>query len=202
MADTLISKETPQNASGGAASASFPGTISGRAAPGPLAERDRHPFVTLRNEFDRLFDEAGSMLRNPWASWSRRSPFDLEPLLRTEGAMDAIIPAAEVEERDGDYRVALEMPGLEDKDVEVAVRGDVLTVRAEKREETHGPETGDKSRCVSERRYGMCARSFQLPANVDVEAIAASLKNGVLTVTLPKTGPARPDARRIAITTG
>ncbi|PWC34596.1 hypothetical protein TSO352_22985 [Azospirillum sp. TSO35-2] len=164
-----------------------------------MAERNRHPFLALRNEFDRLFDEASSMFRSPMALWGRRPGFGMEPLLRVDEPMDAIIPAVDVDEREADYRLTLEMPGLEDKDIEVGLQDDILTVRAEKKEEK---EEKDKNRSVSERRYGVCVRSFQLPANVDPEGITAGLKNGVLTVTLPKTGPTQPAARKIAITQG
>ncbi|MCG5243909.1 Hsp20/alpha crystallin family protein [Azospirillum doebereinerae] len=166
-------------------------------AAGALAERNRHPFLALRSEFDRLFDEASSMFRSPWTLWSRRPLFEMEPLLRTDGQMNAIMPAAEVDERETEYRVTLEMPGMEDKDVDVTLQDQILTIKAEKKEEK---EEKERNRYFSERRYGLCMRSFQLPANVASDRIAASLRNGVLTVTLPKTEASLPAKRRIEIT--
>ncbi len=202
MADTIMTdqkKPDVQSAAPPTAPSALPTPAPTQDAAKALAERNRHPFLALRGEFDRLFDEASSMFRQPWALWSRRPAFDLEPLLRGEDRMDAILPATQVDETEAEYRVTLEMPGMEEKDVEVALQDDILTIRAEKKEEK---EEKDKNRYVSERRYGMCVRSFQLPATVDPEAIAASLKHGVLTVTLPKTAPGVPSSRKIAITQG
>ncbi|CAO3425291.1 hypothetical protein [Azospirillum endophyticum] len=158
-----------------------------------IADRNRHPLYTLRDEFDRLFDEASSMFRLPW---SRRPMFGLEPLLRSEAELAAIVPPAELEESEAEYRVALEIPGMDEKDVKVTIEDDLLTVRAEKKEET---EEKDKNRYFSERRYGLCARSFQLPANVKADGITAAMKNGVLTITLPKSAPSTPNKRTIEI---
>lgn len=182
MADTTLTERPKQEVQG-----------TGATTPEP-AERYRHPFLALRDEFDRLFDEASSMFRLPW---HRRSPFDMEPLLRIGAEAGAIIPPAEVEETDGEYRVVLEVPGMDESNVEVGVQDDTLSVRAEKKEETK--EEKGANRYFSERRYGMCARSFRLPANVDRERIAAAMKNGVLTITLPKTEPSQPSRRTIAI---
>lgn len=163
------------------------------AAAKELAERNRHPLLALRDEFDRLFDEASSVFRLPWG---RRPMFDLEPLLRAESGVDAIIPPAEVDERENEYRVMLEVPGMDETGIEVSVQDDVLTIRAEKKDEK---EEQGKNRYFSERRYGMCARSFRLPANVDRDRIAASMKNGVLTIALPKTEPSKPSKRTIDV---
>ncbi|HEY0834472.1 MAG TPA: Hsp20/alpha crystallin family protein [Azospirillum sp.] len=163
------------------------------AAARELAERNRHPLLVLRDEFDRLFDEASSVFRFPWG---RRPTFDVEPLLRTEAGAAAIIPPADVEESDAEYRVTLEVPGMSEKDVEVCLQEDALTIKAEKREEK---EEKGKNRYFSERRYGMCARSFRLPSNVDRERIAATMKDGVLTIALPKTEPSAPAKRTIEV---
>jgi len=158
-----------------------------------VAERNRHPLFALRDEFDRLFDEASSMFRFPW---NRRPAFGLEPLLRSDADLEAIVPPAEVDERETEYRVTLEIPGMDEKDAEVSIQDDILTVKAEKKEET---EEKDKNRYFSERRYGLCARTFRLPANVKADAITASMKNGVLTIVLPKSEPSKPTRRTIEI---
>jgi len=158
-----------------------------------IAARNRNPILALRDEFDRLFDEASSMLRFPW---SRRPPFDLEPLLRTEVEGMAFAPPAEVDEREGEYRVTMEMPGMDEQSVDLSIQGDTLSIKAEKREEK---EEKGANRYFTERRYGLCARSFRLPADVDRDQIAASMKNGVLTVVLPKTEPIQPAKRKIDI---
>ncbi|MBP2316183.1 Hsp20/alpha crystallin family protein [Azospirillum soli] len=186
MADTKLTDKSRQD--------TRQDTPTGTAAR-QLAERNRHPLMALRDEFDRLFDEASSMFRFPWGP---RSSFGMDPLLRSD-AVTAFTPPAEVEERESEYRVCLEMPGMDEKAVNIDLQDDLLTIKAEKTDET---EEKGANRYFSERRYGMCARSFRLPANVNRDAIAASMKNGVLTITLPKTEPSQPSKRRIDIATG
>ncbi len=102
--------------------------------------------------------------------------------------------AAEVTDSDRTIDVALEVPGLEPKDFEIEVQGDILVVRGEKklsREETRGHYY------VMERAYGRFERAIKLPAPVDDSAAQARYRHGVLTVSLPKSNGAR--GRRIAV---
>ena len=95
---------------------------------------------------------------------------------------------------DTEYTVRAELPGVDpEKDVEVNVSGDVLTIRAERREEA-------QARHRSEFRYGMFQRSVRLPGNADASAVKARYSNGILEITVPLT--AQGDARRIEITRG
>jgi HSP20 family protein len=93
-----------------------------------------------------------------------------------------------------DLRVSAELPGLDPKDVEILVEGDVLTIRGEKKSETE-----DKDRHFSERYYGRFERSLRLPFEVEDDKAEATFKNGVLTVTLPKSARAAESTKRIAI---
>jgi HSP20 family protein len=95
---------------------------------------------------------------------------------------------------DNEVRVSAELPGMDEKDVEVLVDNDVLTIRGEKKSdsENHG-------RHFSERYYGRFERSLALPFEVDEEKAEASFKNGVLTVTIPKSATAKDTAKRITI---
>jgi HSP20 family protein len=108
------------------------------------------------------------------------------------------LPAADLVEEDGSYRVTVELPGMEQSDVDVSVSGDMLTIRGEKREER---EEKKKDRYLSERRFGSFRRSFRLPETVDRNKITASVKKGVLEVVLPKGPEARKGERRIPIGT-
>jgi HSP20 family protein len=83
---------------------------------------------------------------------------------------------------------------MDQKDVEVLVDDNVLTIRGEKRSETE-----DQGRRFSERYYGRFERSIALPFEVEDEKVEASFENGVLTVTLPKSAKAKEKAKRIAI---
>ncbi|KFG69323.1 Hsp20/alpha crystallin family protein [Microvirga sp. BSC39] len=137
------------------------------------------PFMTLHREMNRLFDD---VFRG----------FDMAPL----GSMSRMAgwPHVEVVDNDTDVRISAELPGLEDKDVEVLMGDGVLTIRGEKRSEIE-----DKERAFSERHYGRFERRIPLAWEVEKDKIDASFKNGVLTVTLPKAAESRPEVKRIAI---
>ncbi len=135
------------------------------------------PFLTLRREMDRLFDDA---FRG----------FGLSPF----GQGGLSWPQVEVVDRDKEVRVTAELPGLEEKDVELRVEDNVLVLRGEKR-----TEFDDAERHYSELSYGRFERHIPLPAEVDEECASATFRNGVLTVTLPKTERARQHAKRIPI---
>lgn len=163
------------------------------ATPAPVAvESARHPLVSLRTEIDRLFDDfASSFGRWPLG----RSLFDERFWRMPE--LDVHVPVVDVAETDREYRVSAELPGMDEKDIEVTVDNDVLTIRGEKRQEKEEKKKGYR---LSERRYGMFQRSFGLPAGVDASKIAADFSKGVLSVTLPKTAEAqKKQPRRIEV---
>ncbi len=136
------------------------------------------PFFALRREMDRLFDDA----------------FGSFGLSHFGNAGGLNWPNVEVVERDKDVRVTAELPGLDENDVEVRIEDKVLVLRGEKR-----TEIDDSERHYSERFYGRFERQIALPAEVDDERASATFKNGVLSVTLPKTERARLQAKRIPI---
>lgn len=103
-------------------------------------------------------------------------------------------PQLDVAETDKEVTVTAELPGMEEKDVELLLEDGVLTLKGEKRAETE-----DKDRHFSERYYGRFERRIPLGAEVQGDKVEARFKNGVLTVTLPKDPEAQPKARRIAV---
>jgi len=103
-------------------------------------------------------------------------------------------PKVEISETDQEIKVAAEVPGLEEKDVEVLLAEGMLTLRGEKKSETE-----DKERQFSERFYGRFERRIALPAEVEADKVEASFKNGVLTVTLPKSAKAQEHVKRIPV---
>jgi HSP20 family protein len=104
----------------------------------------------------------------------------------------------DVVETEKEYQITAELPGLSEKDVEVVVADEILTIKGEKKEEK---EEKAKNYYLSERRYGAFKRSFQLPSGVDADKIEAGFQNGVLTLTLPKTPEAQKSEKKIAIKT-
>jgi HSP20 family protein len=138
-----------------------------------------HPLMSLRGEIDRLFE---NFLPGAFG----RSLFDLDPWHGRSYAAGDIVPHMDVRETREAFEIAAELPGLDEKDVHVTVRGDVLTIAGEKKAE----KTEDKGAVhLSERSYGSFVRSVRLPETVDPEGIKADFAKGVLTVTVPK----RPD---------
>lgn len=98
-------------------------------------------------------------------------------------------PRTDIAETDKAIEVSVELPGLEEKDVEISVADDVLTIRGEKKTETEDTRKGYR---LAERSYGSFLRSIGLPSGIAVDKAEASFKNGVLTVTLPKAPEASP----------
>ncbi|MES1994687.1 Hsp20/alpha crystallin family protein [Sphingomonas sp. Ant H11] len=138
------------------------------------------PFLSLHRDMNRLFDEA-------FRDFGAPGLFGRTPAW----------PSVEVTETEKDVRIAAELPGLEEKDVEVLIEDGVLTLRGEKRSHTE-----DAARQFSERTYGRFERRIGLGFDVEEEKVAADFKNGVLTVTLPKSERAQSKAKRIAINGG
>lgn len=102
------------------------------------------------------------------------------------------MPAMDVREDDDAYNVAVELPGLSKKDVEVTVENNVLTVSGERRwEKEEGDEKKGRFHRV-ERAYGTFTRSFTLPRTVKADTVKAEFKDGVLNLTLPKAEEAKP----------
>jgi HSP20 family protein len=137
------------------------------------------PFMTLHREMNRLFDD---VFRG----------FDLAPF----GGMGRMAgwPSVEVVETDKEVRIAAELPGLDEKDVEVLLHDGVLTIRGEKKSEIE-----DKERAFSERSYGRFERRIPLAWEVEQDKVEASFRNGVLTVTMPKSAQAGSPVKRIAV---
>lgn len=150
------------------------------------------PFESLRREIDRLFDDFHPFdFRLP----STRSLFGHElPALRSGDW--PITPAMDLVERDKEYEVTAELPGIDEKNIKIKLANHVLTIKGKKNEEK---EEKDKDYHLSERRHGSFQRSFQLPAGVDADKIDASFAKGVLTIKLPKTAEAQKAEKKITV---
>ena len=106
------------------------------------------------------------------------------------------MPAVDVAESEKSYEIKAELPGMDEKDIEVKVTDGSLTIKGEKQEER---EEKERDYYLQERRYGSFERSFELPESVDPDRIEASFKKGVLTVTLPKKAEAQKPAKKIEV---
>jgi HSP20 family protein len=149
-------------------------------APVQYQDQD-NPVVGVRREMNRLFDDlfrgslpglgSGLGLGRALAPW----------------------PHVELSEADGEIRIAAEVPGMSEQDIELLMEDGVLAIRGEKKSESLDQERG-----YSELHYGRFERRISLPANVDEGGVRASFRDGVLTVTLPKSAEAE-RGRRIPI---
>ncbi|TPI11625.1 Hsp20/alpha crystallin family protein [Mesorhizobium sp. B4-1-3] len=159
----------------------------GRSNQAPTVYRDgeQNPFLSLHREVNKLFDDVFRSFDSRFGSFGSLSSFN---------GLNGSWPSVEISDTEKEVKVTAEVPGLEEKDVEVLLDSDVLTLRGEKRSETE-----DKDRHFSERFYGRFERRIPLRCEVEQDKVAASFKNGVLTVTLPKSAKAQSKVKRIAI---
>jgi len=113
---------------------------------------------------------------------------------------DWLNPPAEASEGEKSYAINMELPGVDEKDIELTVEDGVVTVRGEKK--TSSEKSGD-TWFFSERQYGAFRRSFRLPADADEKGVTAEMKDGVLRIVAPKSAPsAAPKAKRVEIARG
>jgi HSP20 family protein len=105
--------------------------------------------------------------------------------LPAEPGREHFVPKVNVKETEGAIEITAEVPGLKPEDIELTLTGDILTLKGEKKDER---EEKTEDYHLVERSYGHFQRSFRLPVEVDRAKLAATHKDGVLTVTLPKAG--------------
>jgi HSP20 family protein len=150
------------------------------------------PFESLHREVDRLFEDFG---RGFWTSSFRRPIFDVEPLWRREAAWGGA-PSVDIVEKGNAYEITAELPGMDEKNVEVKLVDGGLTIKGEKQEEK---EEKKKDYYLHERQFGSFERSFRVPEGVDIDKIGATFKKGVLTVMLPKKPEVQKPEKKIEI---
>lgn len=173
---------------------SVPAKLPVKNSDQPLAPPSNwpEPMQRLRREIDRIFDEFdGSGWRAPF----RNSLFDIRPSWPRFASWVAA-PAIDVVETPQAYEVTAELPGVEDKDIDVSMSNGFLVIKGEKRKEH---EENKKGYYSHERQYGSFERRFAVPEGIDTAKIEAVFKKGVLTITLPKTAEAIKAEKKIAV---
>jgi HSP20 family protein len=130
-----------------------------------------NPFSALQQEIDRLF-EGFSRGFTGFAGFPSRE----------------LMPSMDLSETDKEIEITTELPGLEEKDIQLNVADNILTIRGEKKNER---EETKKDYHLVERSYGSFTRSVQLPDGVNADNIKAVMSKGVLKVTVPKPAPAQ-----------
>ncbi|GIV63101.1 MAG: Hsp20/alpha crystallin family protein [Chloroflexota bacterium] len=146
-----------------------------------IRRENDQPRALMMRDFDRWFD---SFFERPWS---------LMPWRLFDEEWETFTPSVDVKETDKKVIITAELPGLDEKDIEITVSGDSLILRGEKRQEEE--EKGEDYYRM-ERRYGSFQRVIPLPCEVEVDKADATFRKGVLTINLPKT-PAAQSARKI-----
>lgn len=133
--------------------------------------------------------ESGVAERDPFAALQKEMNELLESFLgpRAERALGGFSPKVDVTETEAEVKVTAELPGMEEKDIDISVDGDMLSIKGEKK--TEKEEKKEESYRL-ERSYGSFRRDIMLPSKVQVEKVKATFAKGVLTVTLPKSAEA------------
>lgn len=146
------------------------------------AQHMENRLLDLRTEIDHLFDEFYS------------AGFEVSPFFTGSGGLGDFAPKMDIDETETEFTVSAELPGLKSEDVDISLHDNTLTIQGEKREEK---QDEDKHSYHMERSYGSFARSVHLPSEVDAEKIKASLKDGLLKITLPKSVEALEKSKHI-----
>lgn len=152
-----------------------PATTPSTTPPSTTSNHPRHPLSTLRQEFDDLMSRFWDGERTSWFN----APF---------------APSVDLMEEANAFEVRMDLPGMEAKDIQIQVEGNVMTVSGKREEEK---EEKEKMYHRVERRYGSFSRSISLPVQINADEVAADYTQGVLTVKLPKSEKAA--ARKISV---
>ncbi len=147
-----------------------------------LRREEDSPMLAIQNEMNRLFDQ---FFTDPFQLLSGRYYRPTE-----------FYPRVDVSETDTEYKVSAELPGMEDKDVQISLEKSALILSGEKKSEA---EEKDKNYHRIERSYGSFQRVIQFDRELNEDKASAVFKNGVLTITLPKAEEAIKKSRKIEI---
>lgn len=151
-------------------------------APAESAPATTDPFFRLQHEMNRLFDEA-------FAGFGAFGPSRAIDEIRT--------PRLDIRETAEALEIEADLPGVDEKDLDVQLADNLLTIRGEKKFERKDEKEGQYR--IMERSYGSFARSVPLPYAVDPDAVEATFKNGVLKLSLPKPPEAAEKTRKIEV---
>ena len=143
-------------------------------------ERAGNPFFSLQSEINRMFDDA----------------FRGFPASALAGTDKLLSPAIDVKETDQGIELSAELPGVEEQDLDVSIVEDLLTIKAEKKQEQKKEEKGYY---MMERSYGTVSRSIRLPFDTDPSKVSATFDKGVLKIAIPRPAEEQAKVRKIAV---
>ena len=157
----------------------MPETTDDKTSQHPMANDHWRPLEKLRQQIDHLFEDFN---RGSGLSPFGRGLFDVEPFWRRE-LIGHGMPAVDITEKDKSFEITAELPGMDQKNIEIKLSNGSLIIKGEKKEDK---EEKRKGYYLSERHYGSFERVFSLPKGVDSDKIDASFSKGVLSISLPK----------------
>jgi HSP20 family protein len=153
-------------------------------------EPEERAFEGFRREIEGLHREMDRLFEGMWREGVGTS------LLPDYWTRRELVPQLDVSEDDKAFHVKVELPGMDQQDVDVTMSDRMLMIRGEKKEEK---EAKEKDYYRRERAYGAFRRSIEIPAAVDATKIEASFSKGILTIDLPKTKEAQEKVKHIAV---
>ena len=142
-----------------------------------------YPIFALQRRMNRLFDD-----------FFKGFDFDIEPF--GQWGSSSFVPKLNLSEDDKEVTITAELPGVDEKELELSIANNTLTIKGEKKSES---EDKGKGYCRIERAYGSFSRTVLLPDDIDEDKAEAEMKKGVLTIRIPKTAGAQSARKKIEI---
>lgn len=142
-----------------------------------------HPFYSLQKDMNNLFD---NFFRG----------FNMAPRGFAASGMGSFSPSIDVKENENEFIIKAELPGVDEKDIEVTVTNDSITIKGEKKEEK---EDKDKNYYYMERSYGSFSRVIPFEAEIESGKAEAKFKNGILDIKIPKNQSAKAKGTKVSI---
>ena len=153
-------------------------------------DTSKHPISDLRRDIESVFDR----FMSGWPTFKHGDVWD--PFKDFQHSAQVLSPSVDVTETDTGYEIEAELPGLDQKDIELTLTDNILTLKGEKKQER---EEKKKEYSLSERSYGSFQRSFRLPDDSDLDKLSTTFRNGVLKISLPKSAEAQTRTRKIEV---
>jgi HSP20 family protein len=148
------------------------------------------PFTQIRQEIDKVFDSAFKGLGFPSIGLGR----ELSPMAQT----DWLKPTLDIGASDKEYTISVELPGVDENEIQVELVNDTLKIKGEKKQEK---EEKERNYYRMERSYGSFQRTLSLPEDADQDDIKAVYKNGVMSITIPRKAASKTEAKQIEVKT-
>ena len=164
--------------------------VAKNMVPEPTGEKKASPAREHMSPFDKFRQDMVNLVDGFFHGWGSIS---------SDVAMPGFAPKIDVSETEREIKISVELPGMDETDIDVSLTRDILTITGEKKEEKEDRKEGYY---YMERSYGSFSRTIPLPVEVDTDKVEAVFTKGVLTVRLPKTAKAIKEAKKVTVRSG